>query len=265
MSVGNVLLAELRKTTALPAAWAGVAVAVLGSVAITVLNAVMVRGAVTDGEPERIAGSSPFEAGFTAAPIIGVVGAVVIGVIVIGSEYTADRAESGGSRQITTTLAATPQRVPLFIAKALVVVVFVVLTAAVTIPGSVALAGGIIGEVGVETVGAEEAAVRALGAALYWMLMGLIAFSITVLTRSGVIPLVVLIANSSVVSFSLLLTNLTPLAHWLPDMAGRNLFGFPTEYAVPGGLAPVPGAIVMAGWALVLLVVAALVFRRRDA
>ena len=95
--------------------------------------------------------------------------------------------------------------------------------------------------------------------------MGLIAFAITVLARSGIIPLIILIANSSVVSVSLLLTNLTPAAHWLPDMAGRNLFGFPADSVVPGGLDPTPGAIVMAGWALALLIVAGIVFRRRDA
>ena len=266
MSVfGNVLLAELRKTATLPAAWAGVAVALLGSVAITVLNAVTVRSAVAAGTPERLAGTSPFETGFTAMPIIGVVGAVVIGVIVIGSEYTADRAESGGARQIATTFAAVPHRTTLFAAKALVVLIFVALTALVTIPGNIALAWAMTGDIGTETVTTEQAVTRSLGAALYWASMGLIAFAITALARSGVIPLIVLIANSSVVSFSLLLTNVTPLAQWLPDMAGRNLFGFPPDMVVEGGLEAAPGAIVMVGWVLVLLIAAGILFRRRDA
>lgn len=265
MSLWNPFGSELRKTATLPAAWAGVLVALLGSAAITALNALTVRGAVAAGTPERLADTSPFETGFAAMPIIGVVGAVVIGVVVIGSEYTADRAESGGARQIATTLAATPHRPTLFIAKALIVLVFVAMTALVTIPGNIALARAIIGGAGIETVTPAEAVTRSLGTALYWALMGLIALSITTLTRSGVIPLVILIANSSIVSFSLLLTNLTPLAHWLPDMAGRKLFGFPSEYVVQGGLDPVPGAMVMGGWALVLMVVAGIVFTRRDA
>ncbi|AIY00419.1 hypothetical protein ART_0820 [Arthrobacter sp. PAMC 25486] len=265
MRIGNLFLAELRKTATLPAAWAGVAVALLGSVAITVLNAFTVRGAVAAGTPEMVADTSAFEAGFTAMPIVGVVGAVVIGVTAIGSEYTADRAESGGARQISTTLAVAPQRLMLFTAKAAVVLCFVVLAALVTIPGNIALAQAIIGDAGTETVTTAEAVNRSLGTALYWALMGLLAFSITALARSGIIPLIVLIANGSVVSFSLLLTKVTPLAHWLPDMAGRNLFGFPSEFVVQGGLDPVPGAIVMAGWTIALLVVSGIVFHRRDA
>lgn len=265
MSFVNAVLAELHKTATLPAAWVGIGVSLFGSAAITLLNAVMVRNAVTSGTPERIADASAFETGFTAMPFLGVVGAVVIGVTAIGSEYTADRAESGGARQIATTMTATPQRSSLFAAKATIVLVFIALTALVTIPGNVLLAGLIIGDVGTETVTASEAVTRSLGTTLYWALMALIGFSITVLTRSGIVPLIVLIANSSIVSFSLLLTNLTPLAHWLPDMAGRNLFGFPQESVVPGGLDAVPGAIVMTAWAFGLLLLAGLVFRRRDA
>ncbi|MBP2414696.1 ABC-type transport system involved in multi-copper enzyme maturation permease subunit [Arthrobacter stackebrandtii] len=265
MRTGRFFLAELRKTATLPAAWAGIAVALLGSAAITVLNAFTVRGAVAAGTPGMVADTSAFEAGFAAMPIVGVVGAVVVGVTAIGSEYTADRAESGGARQISTTLAVAPQRLSLFTAKAAVVLTFVALAALLTIPGNIALAQAIIGDAGTETVSAADAVSRSLGTALYWALMGLLAFSITALARSGIIPLIVLIANGSVVSFSLLLSMLTPLAHWLPDLAGRKLFGFPGEFVLEGGLDPVPGAIVMAGWTAVMLVVSGVVFNRRDA
>ena len=93
--------------------------------------------------------------------------------------------------------------------------------------------------------------------------MGLIAFAITVVTRSGIVPLIVLIVNSSLVSVSLLLTRLTPLAHWLPDLAGRRLFGGVST--VEGGLDAVPGGLVMSAWTLALLLVAGFVFARRDA
>ena len=68
----NALLAEFGKASALPAAWAGGAVALLGSAAITVLNAFTVRRAVLAGTHERVFGTSPFETGFTAMPIVGV-------------------------------------------------------------------------------------------------------------------------------------------------------------------------------------------------
>lgn len=104
---------------------------------------------------------------------------------------------------------------------------------------------------------------RMLGAALYWVLTGLMALATTVFTRSGVIPLIILIMNNSLVSFLFLLTRVTDLANWLPDMAGRSLFG--GEYIVDGAPGPVAGAITMAVWTAGLLVIAALVFRWRDA
>lgn len=263
MRWANTAMAELRKTATLPSAWAGVAVALLGGIAITILNSITVRSAIAAGETERLADTSAIEAAFAAMPFLGVVGAVVIGVIVIGSEYTADRAESGGGRQITTTMAAVPHRMRLFTAKMLVVLVFVTVTAAITIPANIALARMIVGDAGTETVTATEALHRSVGTAVYWVLMGFIAFAITVMARSSIIPLALLIANSSVVSVSLLLTNITPAAHWLPDMAGRRLFG--VSDTVDGGLAAVPGGIVMSCWALALLLVAAYLFRRRDA
>lgn len=256
------LLAELRKAVTLPAVWAGGAVALLGSLAITWINAGYVRSAVAAGTPERVAGTSPIETAFAAAPL-GTVGAVVIGVVLVSSEYTAHTAELGGGRQITATLTAVPRRAALLAAKATAAVLLTVVVAALTLPASVALARAVIGEAGTETVEVGDAVVRCLSMALYWTLMGLLALSITVLTRSGALPLLVLVVNSSLVSVPYLLTRVTPLANWLPDMAGRALFGgFEPE---EGWLDPVPGALVMAAWAVAGLVVAAVVMRRRDA
>ncbi|MGW6275864.1 hypothetical protein [Kribbella sp. NPDC055071] len=91
---------------------------------------------------------------------------------------------------------------------------------------------------------------------------GLIGLAVTVMIRNGLVPLIVMIVNSSVVSVSLLLSKLTPLALWLPDMAGRRLFG-PSQ--IGGGLGAVPGGFVMAGWALAFCAAAAVVFAPRDA
>ncbi len=255
------LTAELRKAATLPATWAAFAVTLVGSVGVTALNALTTRAALASGESQEWGFFSAFGTAYAAAPL-GTVGAVVIGVVVFGSEYTSNRTDAGGGRQITATLATIPRRWTLLGAKALVVVLLVAASAAVTIPASVGLAHLLLGPMP-ESVALDAALGRSLGAALYWTLMGLIALAITVLARSGVIPLVVLIANSSVVSVPLLLTNLTPLAHWLPDMAGRRLFGGLSM--VDGGLDAVPGALVMAGWALGLLLVAGAVLSRRDA
>ncbi|GAA2856760.1 hypothetical protein Acy02nite_65880 [Actinoplanes cyaneus] len=245
MTRSRALAAELHKTLTLPAAWAGVTVALLGSLLITVLNAYAVHA-----DPSAVAFTAPLEVAFAAMPL-GTVGATVIGVTVFSSEFT-------GERQITATLAAVPDRVLVLTAKAIVVVLLVAVTAVVTMPLTIGVARLMIGE----SVSIPEAVTRCLGAALYWILSGLIALAVTVFTRSGVVPMVVLIVNGSLVSFSLLLSKVSALGFWLPDMAGRRLFGdVPT---VEGGLGVVPGALVMAGWTALLLVAAAAVFHRRD-
>lgn len=265
IALTRAVTAELRKLVTLPGIWIALAVTVLGSVAITLLNALMQRDAVLAGDTSRLADTSTFESSFAAAPVIGVVGSVVIGALAIGSEYTADRAESGGARQIATSLSATPNRWLLFTSKLVVVTLLTVVSAAVSIPGNYAIALAVTRGLGTETVTLDEAVARSLGAALYWLLMGLIAFAITALARTVMIPLAVLITNSSVVPFSLLLSHVTPLAEWLPDAAGRKLFGFPDQLVVQGNLDTLTGGLAMAAWAIALVTAAGIVFHRRDA
>ncbi|GAA3661270.1 ABC transporter permease [Microbacterium marinilacus] len=263
MTLFHAVSAELRKAATLPAVWAGAAVAILGSLGITLLNAVTARSAIAAGRAdELLASTSAFETGYAAAPL-GTVGAVVIGVVLISSEYTANSPDAGGGRQLTTTLTVIPRRLTVLTAKAVAVVAVVAVAALVALPACLVLARAVIGDAGHETVSAQEALWRWLGACLYWTLTGLLAFAIAVLTRSGVVPLIVLIVNSSLVSVSLLLTNITPLAHWLPDMAGRRLFG--GVDTIDGGLDTLPGALVMAAWTVGLLAVAGAAFTRRDA
>lgn len=256
------LSTELRKAATLPAVWAGIAVTVGGMAAITVLNAMSVRSAVAAGEPERVVSTSPFDTAYAAAPL-GTVGAVVIGVVVLTSEYTAASVDLGGARQLGTTLTAVPRRLALLAAKAVTVVLAVVVGAILAFPLSAAIARAVIGDLGVETVARDQAFGWIGGATLYWSLMGLIALAIATMVRSGIIPLIVLVVNSSVVSVSMLLANLTDAAYWLPDAAGMRLFGGLVSMA--GGPSASVGALVMAAWALGLLAVAGAMLQRRDA
>lgn len=78
----------------------------------------------------------------------------------------------------------------------------------------------------------------------------------------------VLVTNGSLVSFSLLLSGLTPAARFLPDLAGTSLYlGSATDaFGSPELLIdPLPDGLVMAAWTIGLLVAAALVWERRDA
>jgi hypothetical protein len=264
MTFLRTVAAELGKTATLPGSLGAAAVAMLGSFGITVLNSVGVRDALRSGRPDLVGYTAPAEAVFSAVPL-GTVGAVILGVLVISSEYTTNSPDAGGGRQITATLAATPRRLPVLAAKAAAVAILVLAMAAVTIPACLAAAHLILGDP-FTAADLGEALARAAGAALYWTLTGLIAVAITVLTRSGILPLVVLIANSSLVSVSILLTHLTPLAYYLPDLAGMRLFVVDDS---PGlfddALDPLTGGLVMAAWALGFLALSAAVFHRRDA
>lgn len=264
MSLHRALIAEVGKLTSLPAVWVGFAVTVVGTAGITVLNAVQTVAAAKAGHPERYGSASVFETAYAAAPL-GTAGAIVIGVVAVSSEYTANTPDTGGGRQIGTTLTAIPGRLGLITAKAAAAAMFMVVAAAVALPLCIGIARVVLGDAAVETLTLGQALDRGVGASVYWLLMGLLAFGITLLTRGGTIPLLVLILNSSVVSVSLLLSKLTSLALWLPDTAGRNLFGFTGDSVLPGGLDPVPGGMVMAGWAAALIVCGSIAFTRRDA
>ncbi|MFF5214179.1 hypothetical protein [Micromonospora sp. NPDC000442] len=261
MTFFDTLAAEIRKTATLPATIVALAVTVLGPVAITLINAVGVRAALRSGRPELTAYTSPVEAVFSAVPL-GTVGAVILGVVAVSGEYTANSARIGGGRQITTTLTATPSRLGVLAAKAASVVLLVAVAALVVIPASLALASGIVGT---DTPPTPEGVLsRSVGAGIYWMLTALIALAVTVFTRNGIVPIIVLVVNSSLVSVSVLLSHLTPLARFLPDLAGMSMFAGGL-LAFDDALAPVTGGLVMATWTAGLLALASAVFLRRDA
>lgn len=264
MSKLSMIAAELRKLATLPATLGAIAVTAGGSIGITTLNALGAREALGSGHLETVGYTSPVEAVFQAVPL-GTVGAIILGVVAVSSEYTPNSPDAGGGRQITATLACAPNRLALLGAKALAVVLLIAATAAVTIPSCLALAHVIIGEAA-PLEASSRPVLRALGTGLYWTLAGLLALTITILTRNGIVPLVVLIANSSIVSISFLLTKITSLAYWLPDLAGLRLFsGDDAAEILPQALDPLIGGSVMAAWTLGLLVVSSAVFVRRDA
>lgn len=230
---------ELSKLGSLPSIWAAGVVGVSVPAVVAFLNAT--------GGARRSADTGFQELAF------GVVGAIVLGVVAASSEYVTER--GAGGRQITTSLAVVPSRTRFLAAKVAAVVT------SVTALGVVAT---------VITMACAQASLfttanltRALGVVLYWVCTALLAFGITLLTRNGIIPLAVLILNTSVVTITFLLTKITALAVYFPDMAGIRMFI--REVDLPVQLSPVVGGLVMATWVMTLLFSGFLVFRRRDA
>lgn len=245
------LAAEFAKLASLPAAWIAAAISVLvpGGIAVLTASAARRGGVPTAG----------IDTGYQELAI-GVVGAIVLGVVAISSEYFTESAESGGGRQITTSLTAVPSRLRFLCAKmsaiALTCALLALVASAVTM-GVVQVLGDAPG------LGADDVP-RLAGVVCYWVYTALLAFGITVLTRHGAIPLAILIINTSVVSVTYLLTKVIPLANFLPDMAGVRMFI--RDFADTGvEIEPLLGYLVMTAWVAALLAIATITFTRRDA
>ncbi|GAA1594401.1 hypothetical protein GCM10009804_58800 [Kribbella hippodromi] len=235
--------AELLKLATLPAAWIASALALILPAGVAALNA---RSDVPRG----------VDAGFQDLAA-GVIGAVVLGVVAVSSEYFAEGSESGGGRQLTTSLTVAASRSRLLLAKAAALAMTVGLLALVS--SAIALTTSSLTGTTISTAELP----RVGGVIAYWILTALLAASITLVTRSGIIPLTFFIVNASVVSVSFLLSKVTRWANYLPDLAGMRMFlrDLRTSFEI----APVTGGLVMGLWVVLVAGIGVTVFTRRDA
>lgn len=254
-SAARLLSAEARKLAGLPLAWLGAMVALVAPSALLLLARAFSSVVGMTGDN---GGGSP-DAGF-AELTIGVVGVGLVAVQSVASEYARDRRAALPARQIAASLAAAPRRIPLLTAKLTVLLLAVIALAAVAVPATLAVASALHGGHGVP---ARELADRAIAVGLYWVLTTLLVFSGTVLLRSGIVPIALLILNNSVVSFSLVLFFLVPAGAYLPDIAGMRMYLDLDWVGLPYG--PLGGGLVMAAWSGAALAAAGITFVRRDA
>ncbi|XID92692.1 ABC transporter permease [Paenibacillaceae bacterium WGS1546] len=251
------LAAELSKLFSLPSVWIALVAGLLVPAGVTALNAVSIRNAMAQGSETAVG----IDFGYQELAF-GVIGAIIIGVVAVSSEYFTESGESGGGRQITTSLTAISSRLRFLLAKAAAVAVVSALLAAAAAAATMAVIRIVLGELA--PVPGSEDVPRLIGIFCYWALTALLAFGITVLTRHGVVPLSILIVNTSVVTVTYLLTRITPLAYYLPDMAGIRMFIRDLADSTVE-ISPLVGGLVMSVWVAALFTVAAIVFCRRDA
>ncbi|WP_182897372.1 ABC transporter permease [Microbispora sp. H10830] len=251
------LAAEASKLASSPAVWIATAAGVLVPGVIAAITASSALGAITRGTEANAA----IDTGYQELAF-GVAGAIILGVVGVSGEYVTESAEYGGGRQITTSLTVVPSRLRFLLAKMSAIAIssaLLAITATVTTMGVVRV---VLGE-HAPAWGADDVP-RLAGVVCYWMYTALLASAITVLTRHGVVPLAVLLANTSVVSVTYLLTKITPLANYLPDMAGIRMFIRKLADST-AEISPLTGGLVMTAWVTVLLVIAVISFTRRDA
>lgn len=249
------LSAELSKLISLPAIWAAFAAGIVVAPVIAVLNSLSALSAITRGVGTAVNADIGYQ-----ELAFGVMGVIILGVAAISSEYFTESEESGGGRQITTSLTAIPSRLRFLLSKAAIVAAASALLAIVAAAATMTVIRIILGE-HAPAFGSNDIP-RLIGVIYYWILTALMALGITVLTRHGVIPLAILLTNTSVVTVTYLLTRITPLANYLPDMAGIRMF---IELEGTGvTIAPLLAGVVMTVWVMALFTVAAIAFCRRD-
>jgi ABC-2 type transport system permease protein len=246
------VIAELRKLLGLPTAWAGVVLGALLAPLIVLINARHTHAALVDGSYGDVSDLGVQDLG------IGLIGPMVLGVVVISSEYTSTGEHSPGVTQLHATLTAMPDRLRLLAAKlgALALVVFVqaVVVATAVLTLNEVLHG--------EFTPPLEAG-RIAAALLYWVLLAVFSFVIALIARNGIVPLTILIINSTFVSVSYLLTKVTDLAYYLPDIAGARMFIRGGAFEEP--MSPLTAGVTMTVWIMLLLAIGGYLFQRRDA
>ncbi|MEV4531057.1 ABC transporter permease [Streptosporangium sp. NPDC049304] len=248
--------AELLKLLGLPSAWIAFVIGLVVSPAIAFLNASTAVRAIENGTGAVPGGDAGYQ-----ELAFGVLGAIILGVVAISSEYLTEGEESAGTRQVTTSLTAVPSRTRLLAAKTTALVLTVAVLATVTTAVTLTVTRVVLGDHATSLT--ADTAPRALGVVLYWVLTSLLAYGITLLTRNGVIPLTVLILNTSLVSVTYLLSRVIDAANYLPDLVGARMFLRDFRSSVQ--IAPAIGGLVMTSWVIAVLAVGVAVFRRRDA
>ncbi|GAB2577704.1 hypothetical protein Aab01nite_11280 [Paractinoplanes abujensis] len=248
----HLITAELRKLLGLPTAWAGLVFGLIAAPALVFVNAPALR---REAEAGRLLNAA--DVGYQNLGI-GLLGALILGVVVVSSEYTPTGDDSPGVRQLTSTLLAMPVRHHLLAAKGAALTLVVAVQGAVTALLTVWLTGVVMAG-----YAPPFSAVRVGAAVLYWVLLGLLAYAITLIFRNGIITLTVFIVNSSVVSVSYLLTKLTPAAAYLPDIVGAHMFL--RSHAADVTIAPLTAGLTMTAWVAALLALATCLFHRRPA
>jgi len=211
-------------------------------------------------EPQERAGLAhqPLEIILARPVFVGQLVVAVLGVMVISAEYT--------TGMIRATLQAQPRRLTVLLAK---IMVFAVLMLAVG--EALSFAAFFLGRQVIAAhipVNLTDPGVTrsVIGAGLYIAVLGLFSLAFGAILRhtagaiTGVLGLVLIVSN---------LTGLLPdswghhINAWMPTNAGQLIMQ--PQQAPDDLLSPWQGLAVFAGWTALLLIVAAVLFRKRDA
>lgn len=207
-------------------------------------------------------GSAPRVVDATGLSLAGItmgqLAIVVLGVMVIASEYT-----SGGIR---TTFTAVPQRLKVVGAKALVLGAVALVVGLATSVVAFALGQLFFGRAGLGASLSDPGVARAVfGGGLYLAATALFGFALGTLLRTTAGAITVAVGALLVLPF---ITGVLPgewgaaINRYLPSNAGRRIMEVGTSSP---GLGPWTGFLVFCLWSAVIAGVGAVLIQRRDA
>jgi ABC-2 type transport system permease protein len=193
----------------------------------------------------------------------------VLGVLLITSEYT--------SGMIKATFTAAPHRISVLISKIIVLLGTTAIIGVVGVTLSWLVTRGLLS--GLDNIDpisfSDPNQVRALGGTvLYLMAVAILAFGIGALVRAtsaGIFAAVaVLTVIPVILNYVLMGSNAawaTNLYKFLPTVAGEQVYSFTPDEAMFARdvLGPWAGFLVLLGYGLLTVIVAAVLLRRRDA
>ena len=253
VTLPRVLRSEALKFVSLRSTIAILVAAVIGMIGIGLLVAYNTRDLGSNLDANDLVPSATLQGYYLGQLLIG-----SLGVLFVSSEY--------GTGMIRSTLAAVPTRLPVLLAKTIVVAVVAAVTMIVVSVVAFLAAQALLSQYRPGFSLTDPGVLRVvLGTGVYLTLVGLLGSAIGWIVRNTPGAIVTYIAVILVVP--LLVGNVLGsagkhIAEYLPTNAGA---AFSTT--IPDGLSlnPWPGLLVMVAWVVGALVLAAGVLTRRDA
>jgi len=257
---GSLLQSEWTKLRSLRSTWIIVSLAIGLSIGMSVGLAI-VAGMTFDSLSPRL--QAEFDPILTTLGgwAIGMILVTVLGVTAVTAEY--------GNGMVRTTFIATPRRMRVFAAKAVVSGVFGMAVTSILVPGMFFVCQPIYRAYGLDTASLTDPGViryLLIGGLVQGAMHTLIPFAFAWLLR-GAAAAITLSIGFSVLPW--MMTNMVPqwvkenVLRYLPDNAKDSLLG----QLEPGAtlyLGDTAAAIVIAIWMVGLLAAAAVVLNRRD-
>ena len=194
--------------------------------------------------------------GFDMVPLCGL-GMVAVGVLCASGEYR--------DHGLRTSLLVMQKKLPLLVAQTLVLTLFCLVVAMVSVISLSLVSQWRLGELSVIREGIPaELALHWVGGTFYLVVCALISFFLTHAFRDAVVPLFIM-TGMSLMTFILL--SITTLTRWLPTVVGVMLFepNLVTS-SYPEVAMSVPTAVaVLVGWTTLSGAIAFVLFARRSA